>query len=113
MPAISHRLLARGALAHVHALHGERIEVITGEDAGAFFTGVIEVESDGMLPTELMADPRGRRMLRFKNGSVPRLKAHDRIKTDDGKTWTAIRQQFSAFLTTDFELREVVAGKDL
>lgn len=113
MSSISERLLARGASANIEALHGERIDVLTGQDIGLSFRGVVEIETDVRLGSDLSDDPRGKRVVRFRNGSVPRLSAHDRIRTEDGKTWNAIKQNFGSFLTTEFELREIVAGKDI
>lgn len=112
MSSISDKLLAAGAAANIEWIHGERIEILSGPDDGQFFQGVIEIESDVILATDLGEDPRSRRMLRFRQGYAPRLNSQDRVRTDDGKVWVAIKQDFSQYLSVDYELRESVAGLD-
>jgi hypothetical protein len=97
---------------HVESIHGETIEVLSGSLAGQKFTGVRETESDQVFSSELGIDPRAKRIIRFREGHAPELGSQDRIRTSDGKTWTAVRQPESAYLTVDFELIENVAGKD-
>jgi hypothetical protein len=112
MPAISDRLLAGGCAQHIAAIHGEQIQVLSGPDAGRFFTAVREVEADQILTTDLGIDPRGKIVLRFIDGTEPQLGLTGRVKTDDGKIWNAVRRQEANFLTQDFELTEIVAGVD-
>jgi len=97
---------------HVENLHGETITVLSGADAGKPFTAVQEIESDIVFEGDTGIDPRGKRILRFRFPKIPNLAAQDRIQTDDGKTWTAVRRPGNSYLTQDFELSEVVAGKD-
>ena len=96
----------------VESLHGETVLVLTGADAGKSFVCVRETESDVTFNTDLGLDPRAKRIIRFRDGLVPNLNSQDRIKTDDGKIWTTIRRPDAGYLTTDFELSEVVSGKD-
>lgn len=111
MGGISERMLSGSAL-HAEALHGEPVSVLTGADAGRPFQAVIDIESDSVLAGMLGEDPRGKRMIRFRVGKVPRLSSQDKIKTSDGKTWRCVRSQQSSFLTVDFEMIEVAEGLD-
>ena len=109
MPALSDTLLAGGCALHVEAIHGEPVVVLSGLDAGQTFTAVRENTSDLAVTFEgLGADLRAHRLLRFRN-AVPRLAPTDRLRTADGKTWTAVRAPQDGYLTTDFELTEVTA----
>lgn len=105
-------MLAGGCALHVEAIHGEPIFILTGLDAGRTFIGVRESEADMILTSELGPDPRAKRMLRFRDGAVPRLSLNDKLRTEDGKIWTAVRRPDDGFLTVDFELIEIVQGKD-
>lgn len=111
--SLSGKMLASGCALHVEAIHGETILVLTGLDQGGTFTAVRETETDMVINSELGADPRAKRMLRFRDSMpVPRVSLSDRIKTADGKIWTAVRNPGDGFLTNDFELTEVVKGLD-
>lgn len=110
MPSLSDRMLASGCAAQVAAIHGEQVEVLDGPDAGRFFTAVREIESDQVLSTDLGLDPRAKIFLRFIE--PPRIGLAGKVKTDDGKRWNAVRRQEANFLTQDFELTEIVEGKD-
>lgn len=112
MGGISERMLATGSALHAEALHGEPVAVLTGLDAGSTFQGVIETESDSVLSGMLGEDPRGKRMIRFRVGCVPRLSSQDKIKTSDNKTWRCVRNPNSSFLTVDFEMIEVATALD-
>lgn len=110
MPSLSDKMLAGGCALHVEAVHGEPILILTGLDAGKTFTAVRENESDMLLATDLGADTRAKRIMRFRDGQpVPRLGSQDTLKTEDGKKWTAVRRPDDGYLTTDFELIEVIA----
>lgn len=106
-------MLSGGAAVHVESLHGETITVLSGADAGKSFTAVNETEQDVVFEEQLGMDPRAKRVLRFRvGGLIPNLTSQDRIQTDDGRIWIAIRRPDSGYLTIDFELSEWVAGKD-
>lgn len=111
--SLSDKMLAGGCALHLEAVHGEAIVILTGRDAGKPFTAIRENETDMVLTSDLGVDPRAKRMLRFRNGTpVPNLAQQDRLQTEDGKIWTAVRRPDDAYLTTDFELIEVVQGLD-
>jgi hypothetical protein len=116
MGSVSDIMLASGVMPNLDALHGEQVLILDGVDAGKYFTAIKEHESDVKLDSDLMIDPRGRRMLRFTDtpGNVPSVgtKKLVKIQTGDGKKWSATRQDFGAYLSVDFELTEIAAGKD-
>ncbi len=112
MPSVADRLLAGGCVKLIEALHGETITVLSGVYAGQSFVGVKEVESDINLETDLGIDPRGKRVVRFRELAAPLLASQDVVQTDDGKKWNAVRMPGNNYLTIDFELKEFVAGKD-
>jgi hypothetical protein len=112
MGSLSDTLLADGCALHIESIHGEPIKILSGSDAGKPFVAVRETESDEILASELGIDPRAKRILRFRAGQVPNLGSQDLIETDDGKKWKTIRRPDTGYLTVDFELVEIVAGKD-
>ena len=87
---------------------------MSGMDAGKTFLPVRETEDDITVNMETGGtDQRSRRVLRFRtSGAVPRLSSQDVIKTASGDLWRAIRAPRSGYLTTDFELIEIIARKD-
>lgn len=103
---LSDTLLASGAALHVEAVHGERVLILTGQDKDKVFLAVRENSSDVLLDENLGPDVRAKRMIRFREGSVPRLSAQDRLQTEDGKVWYAVKAPQDGYLTTDFELVE-------
>lgn len=108
-------MLASSAMPNLDAVHSERVMVLDGVDAGKFFNGITDNVSDTILNSELLTDPRGRKMIRFtdKPGNVPSVNTKRLVKIlMDGKTYVATKQDFSAYLSVDFELTEIVAGKD-
>lgn len=105
--SIGDQMLSDTAL-HVEALHGESILVLSGLDVGKRFVAVKEIDPDIVLETEMGRDPRAHRVVRFREPNVPRLELNDRVRTEDGKTWVAVDRPDSAYLTTDFELIEVI-----
>ena len=112
MGALSDTLLAGGCARQIEAIHGERVQVLDGSDAGKSFTAVREVEADQVLTTELGIDPRAKIWLRFREDATPNIVSQGTLQTDDGKKWKAVRRQEAGFLTNDFELTEIVPGKD-
>lgn len=110
---ISDKMLASGCALHVEAIHGESILILDGPDAGKPFQAVRETEQDMVINSDLGADPRAKRMLRFRDIiPLPRINSQTRIQTEDRKIWTAVRNPGDGFLTVDYELTEVVSGKD-
>lgn len=107
-------MLDLGCARQVEAVHSEVITVMSGMDAGKTFLPVRETEDDITVNMETGGtDPRSRRVLRFRtSGAVPRLSSQDVIKTASGDLWRAIRAPRSGYLTTDFELIEIIARKD-
>lgn len=115
MTALSDKLLSSGCGVHVEAIHGDVIRIISGADAGKSFFAVLETESDFVLTTELGEDPRSKTVLRFRTDApqgLPNIGSQDVIETADGQRWTAVRHPRDGYLTTDYELREIISGKD-
>ncbi len=112
MGARSDIMLAGGCARHIEAIHGELVMVLDGPDAGKSFTAVREIQSDQILMSELGEDPRAKIVLRFIDGTEPQLGMSGQVQTDDGKKWNAVRRQEANFLTQDYELTEIVDGKD-
>jgi hypothetical protein len=111
-PSLSDQMLAGGCASHVEAVHGEPVTVLSGPDAGKTFTAVRETEADLIVTTDLSEDPRAKNVIRFRDGNVPRIIGQCVLKTSDGKKWHAVKAPQDGYLTTDFELREIVPGKD-
>ena len=109
MSSLSDTLLSSSCAVLLESVHGETITVLTGVDAGKQFTAINEIEQDIFLESDLIRDPRGKRVLRFRDvsGNVPQLNRLDRLQTSDGRKWTATRRPLSAYLTVDFELAEI------
>lgn len=111
MGAISERMLARGCVRNIERVHGEQVKILSGLDAGKSFTAVVEIEQDLVLGDDgLGNDPRAKVMCRFS--VAPNIDSQDVVQTADGKKWNAIKRDFSDFLTTDFELMEIISAKD-
>jgi len=109
MPSLSDTMLSSSCAPLLESVHGETVTVLTGVDAGCKFNAINEIEQDIVLESDLLRDPRGKRVLRFRDvfGNVPRLSKLDKIETQDGRRWTATRRPLSAYLTVDFELAEI------
>lgn len=112
MPSIGDLLLTGGCAVHVERLHGETIRVLTGAEAGGVYVGVRETETDLISSGEIGEDPRARRIIRFPVSRYPVLASQDVVQTDDNKKWKAVKRPDSAFLSIDYELTEIVPGKD-
>jgi hypothetical protein len=109
--SLADRMLATGAALHVERLHGDAVQILEGPDAGKTFTAVVEIEQDTIIDTELGQDPRPRRMLRFREGNAPTITGPTRVRVN-GQTYSINRVNGAAYLTTDFEMTEIVSGKD-
>ena len=112
MGALSDIMLAGGCARQIEAVHGERVQVLDGPDAGQFFTAVREVENDQILVTELGPDARAKIWLRFREDATPNIASQGTVQFDDGSKYRAVRRQEAGFLTNDYELTEIVGGID-
>lgn len=110
MGSISDTLLAAGCVRLIGTLHGERVQALSGPDAGRYFQAtIIENETDSVV---IEGDPRGRRMIRFAPAAAPAATSQFEIQTDDGKKWNCLRQDFGGYLTNDYELQEIAPDLD-
>ena len=111
MGSLSDTMLASG-MPSIEAVHGEPVLVLDGVDAGKTFIGVISNEADISIDSEIVSDVRGKNMLRFTDrpGNVPSVgtKRLVKIQTADGKKWAATKQDFSAYLSADFQLVQIL-----
>lgn len=112
MGSLSDTLLAGSAMPLLESVHGEPVKVLDGVDAGKTFIGVIAHETDINLESDIMSDPRQKTMCRFTDrpGNVPSVNTKKLVKlqTADGKKWAATKQDFSAYLSVDFELVQIL-----
>ena len=106
--------MLRGSLPLLDAVHGEPIFILSGADQGKTFTGRIIFEADFVLDDDLSRDNRGRRKLSFSDGMpTPRIRAvGEQIQQANGKKWRVVANPRSDYLDTDFELQELIPGKD-
>lgn len=111
MGALSDSMLATGCVPHIEAIHGEEFEILSGPNAGQKFKGVREIVSDQILATDLGEDPRDKIMLHIPSIRNVVLPAQGRIRSEDGRQWTAVRQPQS-HLTDDYELIEFIPDLD-
>jgi hypothetical protein len=110
--SLADRHLTAVAVTHIGRLHGDVVEVLEGPDAGKCFNyAVVEVEQDRVIETETGIDSRAARFIRFTPGQVPTINGPTRIRIE-GKTFSINRIASGSFITTDFEMTEIVAGKD-
>lgn len=108
--SISNHLLAAGAALHIEAVHGEPVRILGGTDAGQTFTAVIEIQTDAILTGDLGEDPRGKTMIHFIGNPV--IGSQTVVQRADGTKWKAVREPQGNYLTNDYELIQVVPGKD-
>lgn len=110
--SIAEKLLVDG-YGSIESVHGETVTVLGGVDAGKVFTAVQDLVEDFTLDELTGPDRRAKRVLRFRAGATaPTLASQDHIRTSNGRVWKAVKCPGNTFLTVDYELREVVAGKD-
>jgi hypothetical protein len=113
MGSIGDDMLAAGCVENILAVHGEPFTVLgNGPDAGLTFIGVVEFETDMVMDTELGADPRGKRVVRFKLGAHPILASQDLLRDAANKKWRAVQRPNNFHLTMDYEVIEFALGKD-
>ena len=115
MLGLSDMMLQSGCAPHIDAAHSETITVLSGRDAGKPFAAVVEVDADAQLEASIGSkDRRARKQMRFTIGmKVPSLPPQTRIQTADGRKWTVVDDPQNGSLSTDFQILEIIPGKDL
>ena len=113
MGSLSDTLLAGAGMPNLSAVHEESVLILDGIDAGNTMYAIITHEPDVSISSEIIySDPREKVMARFtfRPGNVPsaNTKRMVKIKTQDGKKWSATKQDFSAYLSTDFQLVQTI-----
>ena len=111
MSSLADTLLTVGLIPNLESVHGEVVTMLSGDDAGNTYTGVITLETDLVFSGDLGSDRRGKRTISFL-GTVPTITSHSQLQDSAGKTWKVIRLPGDAYLATDFELVAVHATKD-
>lgn len=110
MGGLADQMLAGGCASQVELIHGEQITVLTGADAGKFFTAVLESEQSDVIDAELGQDVRAKWFARFRRDKpLPNVDSQDQIKDSGGKVWKLVSLQPGSFLTLDYEIIEVTA----
>jgi hypothetical protein len=110
MTSLADALFQAGLIPQVEAVHGELITMLSGDDAGRTYTGVISLEQDLVFNGDIGEDRRAKRTISFMGASVPRITSHATLRDGRGLTWKAIRMPGDAYLSTDFELVAVTAS---
>ena len=113
MGSLSDTLLGSAAMPNLDAVHSEPIKILDGVDAGKIMYGILSNEPDANVSSETLdLDPRQKTICRFtlRPGNIPSVntKRLVKIQTQDGKRWAATKQDFSAYLSTDFELVQII-----
>lgn len=107
MPSIAEQSLAGGAIRHVDAVHGDRVFIVSGPDAGKAFRGVVKTEGDQDIASLLGQQVLGRVLLYFRADSPQPVITPQTVLQAKGRVWTAVQQPRNSFLTVDYELTEV------
>ena len=100
-------MLGGAGLPCISSMHGELILVLTGNNANQTFRAIIGIEQDVVITVDLGENPRGRRVMRFI-GAVPDVSSQDSVQTGDGRKWKLTKSEFSGYLTTDFDMTEIL-----
>ena len=108
MTSVSDALLAAGLIPQLEAVHGESIVMLSGDDAGKTFTGIISLEQDLVFSGDIGEDRRAKRTVSFL-GLVPSITSHAMLQDGSGRKWKAVRMPGDTYLSTDFELVSVSA----
>jgi len=106
-------MLDSGCVTHIGAVHGINVKILTGPDAGKIFlANTVETVQDIVMTSDLGSDTRAKRVIRFQDSrGLPQINSQATIEID-GQRWTAVLNPGDGYLTTDFELKQIVEGKD-
>lgn len=93
MPSLLDMMISAGAIPAVASTSGERIQVLSGQNAGQYFwCNSIEIDREIILQTELGDDPRSGWVIRFDPAQpFPVLIRGDEIQQDNGQVWQIVR----------------------
>ena len=108
MTSLADALFSAGLIPQVEAVHGELVTMLSGDDAGKTFTGVISLETDLVFSGDIGEDRRAKRTISFL-GTVPTITSHAMLQDGRGLKWKAVRMPGDTYLSTDFELVSVSA----
>lgn len=113
MASVADRMLRDGCVRQISAIQGEDVKILSGPMAGQTVrANIIETTSDAILATDFGEDARGKRIIRFEDCLVPEVISQMFIQKSDGTKWKAERAPQDGYLTTDFELMQIVKDKD-
>jgi hypothetical protein len=113
MGSLSDTLIAGAGMPNLSAVHEEPVTILDGVDAGKTMFAIINHEEDSSISSETIdSDPREKTMARFtiRPGNIPSANTKKLVlmRTSDGKKWKATKQDFSAYLSTDFQLVQTI-----
>lgn len=112
MDSISDTMLIQGCVKLVDTLHGENVTVLTGVNAGQTFFAVKEVMGELIIDGLVSKDDRAHRIIRFNNSKpLPQLKPEDTLQIGTSQ-WVVLDRKEDAYLTTDYEISQLIAGID-
>ncbi len=112
--SLSDTLLQAGCCAHINAVHGETITVLSASspDAGKSFQCVVELDADSVLQQAMQGtkDRRARRALHFiAPNPAPNLQPNDLIQTADGRKWEMVDDPQNDYLENHLCVQEVIS----
>jgi hypothetical protein len=87
----------------------DSVEILSGADAGRRFTAITEEIQDVSMDG---SDTRIRRVIRFSLAASPTVSKATMIKTEDGKKWRLTKMIGDERHSNNYEMVEVVTGKD-
>ena len=108
MVSLADALFAAGLIPNLEQVSGETITMLSGDDAGKSFVGVISLEQDLVFTGDLGEDRRAKRTISFMS-AAPNITSHALLQDGAGRKWKAVRMPGDAYLATDFELVSVSA----
>lgn len=110
--ALSDNLMDDG-FANTQAIHGQRVTIDSGADAGKVFIATMLTMPDVEFDGEVVADSREKVVCHFSNNSFPNVKPEDTMVDSSGVKWRFIgRTNNPVDNSVDFEVMKVVPGKN-
>jgi|SRR6185437_1399923 len=104
MSAISDQMM-ENALEPWFNLHGQRVTITSGADAGKSFTATLVISPPTILNGEIVQDNREEALAVFNNNSYPNVKPGDYMKDESNQVWKfGERENNPVDSTVDFKI---------